>query len=111
MKSRTSEEKNDSLEMAIRFFEWCRFNLSHYAEKLKPDDRREYELGRISPKLHQLVRRAWSQNLKINLPWHEKVSVWKLALPDSRDLDKVMNCSMHLLGKLPERIRTALAGA
>jgi hypothetical protein len=111
MKSKHSEGKNDSLQMAIRFLEWCRFNLSHYAEKLNPDDRREYELGRISPKLYQVVRKAWSQNLKSNLPWHEKFSVWKLALPDSRDLDKVMNCSMHLLPKLPKRIRNALARA
>ena len=107
----TGDKTNDSLAIAIRFFEWCRFNLSHYAEKLEPGDRKEYKLGKTSPKCFQMVKRAWSKHLRSSLPWPETFSVWKSALPDPRDLDKAMNCSMHLLPKLPKRIRNALARA
>src|SRR5579862_9130265 len=111
MRSKTTKKTNDSLEKAVRFFEWCRFNLSHYAEKLEPDDRKEYELGRISPNCFQAVKHVWSKHLRNSLPWTEKFAVWKSALPDPRDLDTVMNCSMHLLPKLPRRIRKVLARA
>src|SRR3984957_20057193 len=111
MKTRSSKNKNDDLEMPIRFFEWSRFSLSHHAEKLGQNDRKEFELGKIPSKLYEIVVKEWSKHLRTCLPWHEKFPTWKLALPDSRDMDRVMNCSLHLLAKLPKRIRNALAKA
>lgn len=94
---------------AVRFFEWCRFSLNHYVEKLDAASKKEFESGMLPANLCKIVRTAWSENLKSHLPWNEHFAVIRKVLTNPADYDAWMNCSMHLLQSLPKRIRTAVA--
>jgi hypothetical protein len=109
-KSRKIEKQNSYRADAARFFEWCRFNLNHYLEKLDAADKKKFESGKIPKNVFDTVRAAWSDNLKNHLPWSEHFAVIRKVLTNPRDYDSYMNCSMHLLQKLPKRILTAVAG-
>src|SRR5208282_724431 len=110
MSQANSQEKQNSYRAdAVRFFEWCRFNLHHYLEKLDDVDKRDFELGSIPTRVFDTVRVAWSDNLKTQLPWNEHFAVIRKVLPNSQDYDLWMNCPMGQLKNLPRRIQTAVA--
>jgi hypothetical protein len=94
---------------AVRFFEWCRFNLNDCIKKLDVADKEEFESGKIPKNIFDAVRSAWADNLKTRLPWNEHFAVIRKVLTNSSDYDSFMNCSMHLLNKLPKRILIAVA--
>jgi hypothetical protein len=93
----------------MRFFDWCRFNLNHYAEKLDAVDKKEFESGKMPKKLLDAVREVWSNQLKNHLPWDEHFAVIRKVLTDPHDYDVWMNCPMGQLQRLPKRIRSAVA--
>ena len=110
MSQANSKEKQNSYRAdALRFFEWCRFNLHHYLEKLDDVDKRDFELGSISTRVFDTVQAAWSENLKTHLPWNEHFAVIRKVLPNPQDYDLWMNCPMGQLKNLPKRIQTAVA--
>ena len=108
-KSTLKEKQNLYRTDAMRFFEWCRSNHNYHLEKLDTVDKAEFETGRISKKVFNVVRSAWSDNLKSHLSWSEHFSVVRKVLSNLKDYDSFMNCSMHLLDKLPKRILTTVA--
>lgn len=96
-------------EEAAHFFEWCRHSLKHHLETLDATDRKQFEMGKRCDKLLIAVRGAWSDYLKTYLPWEGHLKAVRKALPNQKDYDSYMNCSMHLLEKLPKRIKAAVA--
>ena len=109
LKLGAKEKQNNFRADAVRFFEWCRFNLHHHLEKLGIADKKEFESGKIPKNVLDAVRSAWADNLKTYLPWNERSAVIREVLTNPNDYDSFMNCSMHLLDKLPKRILNALA--
>jgi hypothetical protein len=103
------EQQNSYRADAVCFFEWCRFNLNNHLEKLGAADKAEFENGRISEKVFDAVRSAWAHNLKSHLQWSEHFAVVQKVLTNPKDYNSFMNCSMHLLDKLPKRILNAVA--
>ena len=93
----------------MRFFDWCRFNLHHYLEKLDAADKKEFESGKISKDLLDVVQAAWSDNLKNHSSWHEHFTVIRNVLTNPRDYDLWMNCPMGQTKNLPKRIQIAVA--
>jgi hypothetical protein len=100
----------DSLRAdAARFFDWSRFNLDHYVQKLDPIDRKEFASGKAPERVFRAVCAAWSTNLKSHLPWDAHFAAIRKALPNPHDYSAFMNCPMGQEHKLPKRIRTAVA--
>ena len=109
LKLGAKENQHNFLADAVRFFEWCSFNLHHHLEKLGIADKKEFKSGKIPKNVLDAVRSAWADNLKTNLPGNERSIIIRKALKNSSDYDLFMNCSMHLLDKLPKRILNAVA--
>lgn len=110
MPTASPQEKQNSYRAdAARFFEWSKFNLNHYLKKLDETDKKDFESGKIPKNVFDTARTAWSDNLKSHLPLNEHFAVIRKVLTNPCDYDAMMNCSMHLLPKLPKRIRTAVA--
>jgi len=123
---------------AEQFFDWLPTNLPSCVERLGRVARKEYESGKTPKQLVDKVRVRWSSWLKENLPLPvEWSAVIETALPHPLDREAAMNCfwaelheplqkkdlpkevRKHLLdhyperyaqlGKLPQRIRDAVA--
>ena len=109
LKLSAKEKQNCFRADAARFFEWCRFNLNHYVEKLDATDKEAFESGKVTKNILDVVQAAWSDDLKTYLPWSEHFAAIRKALPNPSDYDLWMNCPMGRIKNLPKRIQTAVA--
>src|SRR6266446_4410429 len=94
---------------AARFFEWCRFDLNTDLERIDPALKRDFESGKISEKMLNLVCMSWSTHLKTHLLHRDQSAAFRKALPNRQDYARFMNCLIAEQHKLPKRILTAVA--
>jgi hypothetical protein len=94
---------------AVRFFEWCRFNLHSVIDDLDVETRRDVDTGKLPSGFSCAVEKAWLKNLNTSLSWAEHFQAVREALPRQEDYNRYMNCLMSQLENLPDRILRAVA--
>jgi hypothetical protein len=93
---------------ALRFFEWCPFNLSRLVDGMSADDKIAFESGALPTALTVAVEGIWLERLQNSLHADDFYSAVRTALPSESDFNLFMQCRVEKTSQIPKRIGNAI---